>query len=417
MGCATSSSAASIAPVPSFADLTKKESTRSLQSDNSNSEDPSIQNIDPAMLSFGSASSFNSQNSLRSPNHLHSHTAAEEDASSKPPKALTSKYARVRALGSGVFGVVYLATNRETGSLCSIKVTKALCGDLLVSTQTNESCCTDNPAGDVVSEIPEYELLKRCQGHPCILELHEAFQSSTKVWLVTEYVSGVTWGSSRARTGPLPNEPNTMKFLQRILWDLLRALQYLHDVVRIAHMDIKPENIMLLKEPVENQPTIKLIDFGSAVSCAEGDLTKNSAGTRFFCSPEKLNLSKVGYCPKKADIWALGVTAAVNIFGDENCPFPKAWTKSAHTFSDKLRRLLVVAKSSKGDNTKGSGGGGGVVYNESVQMCFPDRLLNNAEVPQDLMEVLTRMLSPDPDDRPTASTLLSHEFFRDRQQR
>eukprot|EP00759_Apiculatamorpha_spiralis_P027950 PhF_6_TR30575/c1_g1_i1/m.44935 len=155
--------------------------------------------------------------------------------STRPPAALTSKYSCVKSIGSGQYGVVYLVKERQTGGMFAIKVTTASCDSEII------------PAGMLEGEIcrirrvPDYDNLILCRGHPSILQVYETFQSSTKVWLVTEYVSGMPWGSSTFRKGPMPLYPSVMEMLRRILHDLLETLQYMHDEVGMVHMDIKPE--------------------------------------------------------------------------------------------------------------------------------------------------------------------------------
>eukprot|EP00759_Apiculatamorpha_spiralis_P027954 PhF_6_TR30575/c1_g1_i4/m.44938 len=164
----------------------------------------------PQGLSFGSNTSNNSN-------------SVEPTSTTTPPGALTSKYSRVKQLGSGQYGIVYLVTERLSGRLFAVKV------------------INNSAENDTNTATTEYENLILCRGHPSILQVYETFQSSTKVWLVTEYVSGMPWGSSMFRKGPMPLYPSVMEMLRRILHDLLETLQYMHDEVGMVHMDIKPE--------------------------------------------------------------------------------------------------------------------------------------------------------------------------------
>eukprot|EP00759_Apiculatamorpha_spiralis_P027956 PhF_6_TR30575/c1_g1_i6/m.44940 len=167
--------------------------------------------------------------------------------STRPPAALTSKYSCVKSIGSGQYGVVYLVTERQTGGMFAIKVTTASCDSELTAPVTPVTPA-GMPEGETYKNrrVPDYDNLILCRGHPSILQVYETFQSSTKVWLVTEYVSGMPWGSSMFRKGPMPLYPSVMEMLRRILHDLLETLQFMHDEVGMAHMDIKPENVILL---------------------------------------------------------------------------------------------------------------------------------------------------------------------------
>lgn len=69
----------------------------------------------------------------------------------------------------------------------------------------------------------------------------------------------------------------------------------------IVHRDIKLENIMI----DERTKTVKIIDFGFSVTVSASTKLKIFCGTPTYMSPEIV--SKVDYCGKKADIWALGI--------------------------------------------------------------------------------------------------------------
>jgi serine/threonine protein kinase len=85
--------------------------------------------------------------------------------------------------------------------------------------------------------------------------------------------------------------------------NLISALVYCHDEVKVIHRDIKPENIML------DDGKAILVDFGvGALFQGEDDIIKGTAGSMRYFSPEivKTGDKKVFGC--KSDVWALGVT-------------------------------------------------------------------------------------------------------------
>ncbi|EPQ29789.1 uncharacterized protein PFL1_02462 [Pseudozyma flocculosa PF-1] len=109
---------------------------------------------------------------------------------------------------------------------------------------------------------------------------------------------------------------------------LFSALAYLHDEQRIAHRDIKPDNIL-----VSADGTVKLIDFGTALDLSSAAPSAAGAetgpgrvghakegsngsgavfqvGTGCFRAPELLFAPTDGYDAFKIDIWAAGVTLA-----------------------------------------------------------------------------------------------------------
>ena len=87
----------------------------------------------------------------------------------------------------------------------------------------------------------------------------------------------------------------------------VQGVDYLHKK-NIAHRDIKLENILI----DENQ-SIKLIDFGFSIMGPKDKLLNIYCGTPSYMSPELAN--KKNYQGWLADIWALGVLLYVLLCG------------------------------------------------------------------------------------------------------
>eukprot|EP00759_Apiculatamorpha_spiralis_P011520 PhF_6_TR18902/c0_g2_i2/m.27575 len=218
-------------------------------------------------------------------------------------------YVRMRPLGSGQSGVVYLGMSRKTRRYVAIKHLGKVRKD------------------SAAFDIPEVKYLQMCYGHPCIVQLQDVItqhsitgtKTSSAAWLVMEHVDGASWGSSVAaqRQGPWCGTGKSQEYIlnrtRGILRDLLMGLQFLHDVAGVAHMDIKAENIIVLSE-YESGRHAKLIDLGSVVRCRDKAKTTSTAGTLYYCSPEKVQGgTTTPYCPKAADIWALGIATLVGV--------------------------------------------------------------------------------------------------------
>ena len=89
--------------------------------------------------------------------------------------------------------------------------------------------------------------------------------------------------------------------IQHVILRLLQCVKYLHSV-RIAHVDIKPENIMFTEDfRTTGNYSVKLIDFGAATWLT----TQHSSliQTRFYRAPEVIIESK---WDEKADVWSVG---------------------------------------------------------------------------------------------------------------
>ncbi|XP_076004359.1 death-associated protein kinase 3 [Genypterus blacodes] len=150
----------------------------------------------------------------------------------------------------------------------------------------------------------EVNILREIQ-HSNIITLHDIFENKTDVILILELVSGGELFDFLAEKESLTEEEAT-GFLKQIL----DGVYYLH-LKRIAHFDLKPENIMLLDKNVPN-PRIKLIDFGIAHQIKAGNEFKNIFGTPEFVAPEIVNYEPLGL---EADMWSIGVITYILLSG------------------------------------------------------------------------------------------------------
>ncbi|CAL8373770.1 unnamed protein product [Arctogadus glacialis] len=196
------------------------------------------------------------------------------------------------ALGSGQFAVVKRCREKSTGLDFAAKFIKKR-----VSRGSRRG---------VRREAIEREvhLLQSLQ-HANIVTLHDVFESRTDVVLVLELVSGGELFDFLAQKDSLCEEEAT-QFLKQIL----EGVRYLHSK-RIAHFDLKPENIILLDKNVP-VPRIKIIDFGLAHKIEAGTEFKEIFGTAEFVAPEIVNYEQLGL---EADMWSIGVITYILLSG------------------------------------------------------------------------------------------------------
>uniref|UniRef100_A0A8C5HFT7 non-specific serine/threonine protein kinase n=1 Tax=Gouania willdenowi TaxID=441366 RepID=A0A8C5HFT7_GOUWI len=187
----------------------------------------------------------------------------------------------------------------------------------------------------------EVNILREIQ-HSNIITLHDVFENKTDVILILELVSGGELFDFLAEKESLTEEEAT-QFLKQIL----DGVYYLHSK-RIAHFDLKPENIMLLDKNVPN-PRIKLIDFGIAHQIKAGNEFKNIFGTPEFVAPEIVNYEPLGlesvfYVTLSGASPFLGETkqeTLTNISG-VNYDFDEEYfSNTSELAKDFIRRLLV----------------------------------------------------------------------------
>ncbi|XP_070809637.1 death-associated protein kinase 2 isoform X2 [Pituophis catenifer annectens] len=141
--------------------------------------------------------------------------------------------------------------------------------------------------------------------HSSIIQLHEVYENKTDVVLILELVSGGELFDFLAQKESLSEEEAT-QFIKQIL----DGVNYLH-TKKIAHFDLKPENIMLLDKTLPI-PHIKLIDFGLAHEIEDGVEFKNIFGTPEFVAPEIVNYEPLGLA---ADLWSIGVITYILLSG------------------------------------------------------------------------------------------------------
>ncbi|XP_062998766.1 death-associated protein kinase 2 isoform X1 [Elgaria multicarinata webbii] len=195
-------------------------------------------------------------------------------------------------LGSGQFAIVKKCQEKTTGAEYAAKFIK--------KRQSRAS-----RRGVRREEIErEVNILQQIL-HANIIKLHDVYENKTDVVLILELVSGGELFDFLAQKESLSEEEAT-QFIKQIL----DGVSYLH-AKKIAHFDLKPENIMLLGKNIPI-PHIKLIDFGLAHEIEDGVEFKNIFGTPEFVAPEIVNYEPLGLA---ADMWSIGVITYILLSG------------------------------------------------------------------------------------------------------
>ena len=146
--------------------------------------------------------------------------------------------------------------------------------------------------------------------HPCIVYIHDREKQADAVYLIMEYVPGITVADRIRKEGPYE-----IKEAARIIIRVASALDHAHKK-GIIHRDIKPSNIMLREDNA-----VKVTDFGIAKSSEGSDITRIrfTPGTRDYMSPEQAQ--GVKDIDGRSDIYSLGVVFYLMIAG-KLPPFP-----------------------------------------------------------------------------------------------
>ncbi|XP_050313998.1 serine/threonine-protein kinase hippo-like [Anthonomus grandis grandis] len=149
---------------------------------------------------------------------------------------------------------------------------------------------------DLQEIIKEISIMQQCDS-PYVVKYYGSYFKNTDLWIVMEYCgAGSVWDLMRLRKRTLNEEE-----ISTVLSDTLKGLEYLH-LRRKIHRDIKACNILL-----NSEGHAKLADFGVAGQLTDTMAKRNTViGTPFWMAPEVIQ--EIGYdCV--ADIWSLGITA------------------------------------------------------------------------------------------------------------
>jgi len=187
-------------------------------------------------------------------------------------RQLGDRYQIVRTLGSGAFGAVYLARERNLHRLVAIKMLRA------------GRAWSDDERTRLLNEARTLANLS----HPAVVPLLAFGEADGMVYMVMPYVAGETLADRLAR-----NEPFDADEVRRILIEIADALAYVHGE-GVLHRDLKPENVLLERAGAVDDhvpPRVRLIDFGVAAFPGR-DLGVNASyetwGTPHFMAPEQM---------------------------------------------------------------------------------------------------------------------------------
>lgn len=230
-------------------------------------------------------------------------------------------------IGTGAYGVVYLAVDIKTGVRYAVKTLSKFNAD-------------GSPLDrrQIAFQHRELRLHYLASAHPNVVSMHKIVDDPDCIYVVLEYCPEGDLFLNITEKGQYVGKDELAKsvFLQ-----ILDAVEHCHSL-GIYHRDLKPENIL-----VSNRgDTVKLADFGLATSSDRSE--DYGCGSTFYMSPECLDPSSrrpFYYCAPN-DVWSLGVIL-VNLTCGRN-PWKQASfedsTYRAYTRSqDFLRTILPLS--------------------------------------------------------------------------
>jgi serine/threonine protein kinase len=194
-------------------------------------------------------------------------------------------------LGKGGFGSVYRAIKKDSNEVFAMKFL-----DKSVYRRKR-----------VVDKAYEEKNILRVARHPCLVQLHYAFQFPENWVLVMDFCTGGDLNSLLIRDG----NPGLSQYVcAQLSGEVLLGLEYLHSK-SIIHRDIKPKNIVRTADG-----HARITDFGLAKAMEQGVPLWQVCGSYGYLPPEMGN-SYVREYTTKADLFPTGVTLYVLLTGGE----------------------------------------------------------------------------------------------------
>jgi len=166
------------------------------------------------------------------------------------------RYRRLRLLGSGGMGEVYLMEDTRVSRQVAIKVIRS-----------ESAPYPDNSTAKDAARLFQREAKSiAALDHPNILPLYDFGEETSDSVIFTYMVmpfcpegSLDTWLRQRSSAGML-----SLQDISHLVQQIADALQYAHDH-HIIHLDVKPSNFLIRSNPKNpNRPTLLLADFGIA---------------------------------------------------------------------------------------------------------------------------------------------------------
>lgn len=271
-------------------------------------------------------------------------------AQSTLPTSTVGRFELLDELGSGAFGTVWKARDTRLDRIVAFKIPRATRLDAAAAEQ-------------FLREARAAAQLR----HPNIVGVHEVGREGNTLYIVSQYVQGVTLSDWLTGQRPTPREA------AELCAKLALALQHAHDQ-GVIHRDLKPSNVIL---DAQGEPHV--MDFGLAKREA-GEITMTMdgkiLGTPAYMSPEQAR-GEAHSADARSDVYALGVLLFESLTGER-------------PFRGNTRMLIHQ-----------------VLHDEAPS---PRKL--NGHVPKDLETICLKCLQKQPDKRYQTAKELSEDLRR-----
>ena len=240
----------------------------------------------------------------------HAYRAILEHQNFWEDKAL--QYNRIKELGSGSYGAVYLVQHKNSKTQYAAKIiSKVKIERLYARTQ---------------DKYEEAELLIEATKHRCrnVLLLYQAIEDKQHLVLVSPLYNSGNLYEYMIRNP----EANLERLTRQVVRDVATGLKDLH-AIGIVHRDIKPQNILIEGDSTATNCRAVIADLGIATRLSSMRATSNwKIGTDGFIAPEVYSGKPYSY---SCDVFSLGCIAYWLLCG--RIPF---WSENSKVYKHML---------------------------------------------------------------------------------
>ncbi len=264
----------------------------------------------------------------------------------KAGEIIAKRYRLERKLGEGGMGEVWAASHTVTRRQVALKLLK------VAARSQHHRFVREARAASAVD-------------HPNVVTVHDIFELDDDMpVMVMELLVGESLQERLNRSAKL-----AVTELVDVMLPVVSAVGAAH-ALGIVHRDLKPDNIFIAD--VDGEVQVKVLDFGIAklapaqdLAGGEAAMTRTGAllGTPYYMSPEQACGERVDH---RSDIWSLGII---------------------------LYQALSGVLPTRADSVGG-------VLKVVITARIEPLAQHASSLPSDLVELVTRMLSERPDDRP-----------------
>ncbi|MFI3252920.1 MAG: Stk1 family PASTA domain-containing Ser/Thr kinase [Eubacteriales bacterium] len=201
---------------------------------------------------------------------------------------LDNRYEIIERIGVGGMAIVYKARCHRLNRFVAIKILR-------------EDLAQD---GDFRRRFHDESKAVAMLSHPNIVSVYDVNRSSVSEYIVMELIDGITLKQYINKKEGMINWREALHFMIQII----KALGHAHSR-GIIHRDIKPHNIMVLRDG-----SVKVADFGIArlVGGNSSTLTQEALGSVHYISPEQARGSRID---ARSDLYSAGVVLYEMITG------------------------------------------------------------------------------------------------------